>query len=64
MIVRLRITIVKVLSVENFDRHVIDVVSKLFSTRVLSAFPSCDCLGISSTWMCGADFWPVSKSET
>ena len=30
MIVRLRITIVKVLSVENFDRHVIDVVSKLF----------------------------------
>ena len=34
----------------------------LASTRTLSAFLCCDCLGISS-WMCGADCWQVSESE-
>ena len=37
--------------------------SKLFSTRTLSVFP-CSCwLGISSSWMCGADCWPVSEKN-
>ena len=49
---------------ENFDRHVTDVVSKLFSTRTLSAFPCCGCLRISSSWICGDDCWPVSESGT
>ena len=37
--------------------------SKLFSTRALSAFPCCGCLGISPRWICGADCRPVSKSR-
>ena len=49
---------------ENFDRHVTDTVSKLFSTRTLSAVSCCGCLGISLSWMCGADCWPVSESGT
>ena len=42
---------------ENFDRHVTDAVSKLFSTRTLSAVPCCG-------WICGADCWPVSETGT
>ena len=38
------------------------LVSNVFSTRTLSTFPCCGCLGISSSWMCGADCWPVSES--
>ena len=49
---------------ENFDRHLTNVVSKLFSTRTLSAFPCCGCLRISSSWICGDDCWPVSESGT
>ena len=51
-------------TVENFDRHATDVVSKLWLTRTLSAFPCCGCLGVSSSWMCGADCWPVLESGT
>ena len=38
----------------------------LILTRTLSAFPwaCCGCLGISSSWMYGADCWPVSESGT
>ena len=36
--------------------------AKLFATKSLP-FSYCHCLGISS-WMCGADCWPVLKSWT
>ena len=49
---------------ENFDRHVTDVVSKLFLTRSLSAFPCCGFLRISASWISGGDCWPVSESGT
>ena len=49
---------------ESFDCHVTDVVSKLFSTRILSLFPCCGYLRISSSWMCEADCLPVSESGT
>ena len=49
---------------ENFDRHVTDVVSKLFSTRTLSAFPCCGCPRISSSWIYGGDCWPAPESGT
>ena len=38
---------------ENFDLHVTDTVVSC-----------CGCLGISLSWMCGADCWPVSESGT
>ena len=57
------ITVVKN-TAENVDRHVTDVVPKLFSTRTLSAFRCCGFLVISSIWMCGPDCWPVSESGT
>ena len=48
---------------ENFD-HYVTSRSKLFLTRTLSAFPYCHCLGISLSWMCGAECWPVSELGT
>ena len=38
LLVHLHVTVLKVLNVENFDRHVTDVVSKLFSTRTYQRF--------------------------
>ena len=47
---------------ENFRSPCDSDVLKLFSTRT-QPFPCCDWFGISS-WMCGADCWPVSQSGT
>ena len=49
---------------ENFDRHLTDVLPKLFKTRTLSAFPCCGGLRIRSRWICGDDCSPVSESGT
>ena len=54
---------------ENFDRHVTDVVmhgqnyfrQELYQRNLKAC---CGCPGISSNWICGADCWPVSESET
>ena len=48
---------------ERFDRYVTSR-SKLFSTRTLSAFSCCCCLGISSSGLRGGDCRRVSKSGT
>ena len=53
--VHLPTTVVKIL-----PKYDTDVVLKLFSPVHLHC---CDCLGISS-WMRGADCWPVSESGT
>ena len=52
---------------ENFDRHVTDVVTvKIIFDKNSISFPiaCCGCLGISSSWMYGADCWPVWDSRT
>ena len=52
---------------ENFDRHVTDVITvKIIFDKnsIIVPLACCGCLGISSSWMCGADCWPVSESGT
>ena len=52
-------------TLENFDRHVTDVVKvKIIFDSISVSLAYYGCLGISSSWMCGADCWPVSDSGT
>ena len=48
---------------ENFDCHVTDVVTVKIIFDKNSISVPLSCLGISSSWMCGADCWPDSVRD-
>ena len=52
---------------DNFDHPARDVVTVkiIFDKNSISVpWACCGCLGVSSSWMRGAECWPVSESET